>query len=189
MTRIGMVFGTEVKPSRDLLLALVKSVGVVLYDNAAIGRQAADILLDRGLRNFAFLGSMTRRESIAGGQRSAGFEARVRAVLGEEATFSRWIMGTQMPNGDYWDSDWEPMKDWVSRLPCPCGMFVNGDREALALTRICRNMGVDVPGQLEILSINNTQGLCERAHPGRVFRKAFGMSMSEYRAAHRRPDA
>ena len=240
MIRIGMVFGTEVKPSRDVMLDLVDAMrprqnialrlfhaslattaenlaafvatgidglilcdlardtffrflqlypdhppvvpclyttpekvlldgirpgGVVVLDNASIGRQAADFLLDRGLRNFAFLASMVRRESISGEQRCAGFESRVRAVLGEEATFSRWTMGTQMPNGDYWDPDWAEVKQWVSSLPRPCGLFVNGDREAFALTRLCRSLAIEIPAQLELLSINNAHGFCERAQP------------------------
>ena len=138
---------------------------VVIVDNAAIGCQAADFLLDRGLSNFAFFGSLTRRESIAGELRCAAFGARIRAVLGERGTFTQWFMGTQMPNGDYWDPEGEEVGRWVSSLPLPCGVFTNGDREAFLLERVCLRLGIDIPGQMEILSINNSNGLCEQAKP------------------------
>ena len=137
----------------------------VIVDNAAIGRQAADFLLDRGLSHFAFFGSQARRESIAGEQRCAAFGARIRAVLGERGTFTQWFMGVQMPNGDYWDPGGEDIERWVSSLPLPCGVFVNGDREAFILERVCLRLGIDIPGQMEILGFNNTSVLCERARP------------------------
>ena len=138
---------------------------VVIVDNAAIGRQAADFLLNRGLSNFAFFGSQARRENIAGELRCAAFGARIRAVLGERGTFAQWFMGTQMPNGDYWDPDGEDVGRWVSSLPLPCGVFANGDREAFILERVCLRLGIDIPGQMEILGFNNTNALCERAKP------------------------
>ena len=137
----------------------------VIVDNAAIGHQAADFLLDRGLSNFAFFGSMARRESIAGELRCVAFEARIHAVLGERGAFTRWFMGTQMPNGDYLDPKGEDVEHWVSSLPLPCGVFANGDREAYILERVCLRLGIDIPGQMEILGINNANMLCERAKP------------------------
>ena len=240
MTRIGMVIGTETKPSRDVMLGLANFAsaradldlrlfhssiattaenvaafvatgvdglvfcdtyrevlfpfrqlcpdhppivaclytlptegemetlapcGAVILDNATIGRQAADFLLDFGLSHFAFLGSRVRRENICAEQRGAAFQARLREVQGEAVTFSQIFIGTQMPNGDYWDPSEEELARWVSSLPRPCGVFVNGDREAFRLTKVCRKLKIDVPGQLEILSINNSHGLCERSQP------------------------
>lgn len=154
-------------------------VGVIILDNAAIGRQAADFLLARGLRNFVFLGSNVRRESIAGEQRFEAFEERVRAILGAEGRVSRWIFGTRMPNGDYWDPDSGEMVRWVSSLPLPCGVFVNGDREACMLTSVCRRLGIGVPDQLEILSINNAPGFCERSNPPLSSLEPDYMSLAE----------
>ena len=139
--------------------------GAVVINNESIGRRAADFFLDRGLRNFAFLSSFTRREFISGVQRRAAFEKRVRAALGTTLSYAHWTMGSQMPNGDYWDPDEGEMERWVSSLALPCGVFVNGDREALALTRVCGRLGLEVPEKLEILSINNAHGFCERAQP------------------------
>ena len=139
--------------------------GAVVMDNAHIGRRAADFLLYFGLSHFAFLDSRVRRESICAEQRWAAFEARLREALGGEGTVSRWTMGEQRPNGDYWDPPEGEIARWVSSLPLPCGVFVNGDREAFKLTTVCRRIGIDVPGQLEVLSINNAHGFCERSQP------------------------
>ncbi len=143
----------------------VAPCGAVVLDNEAIGRKAADFLLSFGLSHFAFLGSRVRREIICAEQRSAAFQARLREAMGDKGTFSQWIMGTQQPNGDYWDPAEEELERWVSTLPRPCGVFVNGDREAFRLTKVCRRLKIDVPGQLEILSINNSHGLCEQSQP------------------------
>ena len=146
-------------------VASIGVAGVVILDNAAIGRQAADFFLGRGLRNFAFLGSLIRRESLAGDYRSAAFEARLRNALGTDVTFSRWTLGTRLPNGDYWDTDSSEMMRWIASLPLPCGVFANGDREACMLTSVCRRMNIDIPDRLEILGVNNASGFCERSNP------------------------
>ena len=140
-------------------------VGAVILDNEAIGRLGADFLLGFGLCHFAFLGSWVRREWICAKQRSAAFQARLRESLLGKETFLQWIMGTQRLNDDYWDPVEEELERWVLALPRPCGVFVNGDREAFRLTKVCRRLKIDVPGLLEILSINNSHGLCERSQP------------------------
>ena len=54
---------------------------------------------------------------------------------------------------------------WLKSLPHPCGLFVNGEIEAFAILKLCQQLGVDVPRQIEILCVDNSFGLCERASP------------------------
>ena len=141
--------------------------GVVLVlDNERIGRMAADYFIRHGLQHFAFLGSEIYREKLSGKIRSEAFIRQIREKGGLQGEVPCLMLGHSEPNDDFWNGDMRGrVEDWLKRLPLPCGVFVNGEIEAFALLRICRAMGRDVPGQIEVLCIDNSYGFCERASP------------------------
>ena len=144
---------------------LSKIGGTVLLDNEAIGRQAADFFLGHGLQHFAFIANSIYREQIAGELRSAAFEGRLRAVLGEHMKFERFFAGFVAENEDFWEADEGDLERFLLSLPLPCGIFVNSDREAVNVLSTCRQLGLDIPGQIEVLGVNNIYGLCEHIKP------------------------
>ena len=152
-------------PIHDSERELLDAGGVVRIDNEAIGHQAADFFLGHGLQHFAFMASNIYRERIAGEIRSAAFEERLRAVLGEHMTFDSFMFGEVAENEDYWDSDTRLEDDFLLSLQKPCGIFVNSDREAFNVIDACRNLGIEIPDHVEVLGVNNSYRLCEPAHP------------------------
>ena len=138
---------------------------VVIRDNEAIGRMAADFFLRRGLRNFAFCGLNGYREDIAGVIREQAFRKRLEKAAGGGIQYSSLMIGSFADNEDYWETDTEKARRWMRSLPLPCGVFVNGDHLAFRVADGCRRLGIAVPDSLEILGMNHNDGFCERSIP------------------------
>lgn len=138
---------------------------VVMSDNAALGRTAAEFFLRRGLRNFAFLGRNGYREDIAGVIRERAFHERLVEVAGGGIGYSSLMIGSFAENEDYWETDREGTVRWLRSLSVPCGLFVNGDHLAFHAADNCRRAGIAVPEGLEILGMDHRDGFCERAVP------------------------
>ena len=139
--------------------------GAVMIDNESIGVKAVDFFIDHGLRHFAFFASNVCRERIAGAIRRDAFCKRIQERLGAEATFTQCVTGVLAENDDYWELGNGDSEKWIRELPHPCGVLVNEDREAANMLAICKNLGIRVPDDLEILGVNNSYGFCEHAQP------------------------
>ena len=144
---------------------LLRPCAVVMRDNAAIGRKAADFFIKRGLNNFAFVGRNGNREDIAGRVREEAFHDQIESEMGLGFRYSRRLIGTFAANEDYWEVDQAATEKWIKSLPLPCGIFVNGDHLAFEVVDRCRRLGIDVPGSIEVLSINHNDGFSELAQP------------------------
>lgn len=138
---------------------------VVLFDNASVGKRVADFFLARGLRNFAFINRSGSTEDVTGQLRCDAFKARVQESCGQELSFYKYSVGKFAANEDYWAADQEETAKWVKNLPCPCGIFVNGDHMAFTLALGCARFGIPIPERFEIVGIDNNEGCCENAIP------------------------
>ena len=164
---IPIVICTHVPLPIDL--NLLPKVGVVQGDNEAIGRHVGEFFLEHGLENFAFMGesfafmgmNSVRERDYYGQARCTAFRAVVMADDSDGKTFREKTFGVYKANGDCWDQSREQILSWVKRLPLPCGVFVNGDRSAAVFVDVCRSLGRDIPGQIEVVSVNNSYGICE----------------------------
>ena len=119
----------------------------VTMDQRAIGRMAAEHLLDLGLRRLA---AWTIPEKFYARQRVASFvdAARERAVepdLREEG---------------------EPLHGWLRGLPKPVGVFAVNDEAGVAIIRACGELGLDVPHDVAVLGVDNDEVLCRLVRPG-----------------------
>lgn len=139
--------------------------GQVLLDNEKVGEIAADIFIEHGLTNFAFFGSNGYREMMAGKIRCDAFRRRLEEKFGGEMSFESKMSGTFADNEDFWVEPFAGVLGFIKSLPLPCGLLVNGDREAFGLSDICHRLRINIPSQVEILGVNNSFGLCERARP------------------------
>lgn len=125
-----------------------KDVGV---DEAEIGQLAAEHLLDQGVEVLAFFALhktgwvKERLRTFQEKSRQAGLQCMVRVADCEACG--------------------REDKEWLQTLPEKTGLFVPQDRQAVEIVRSCRNLRIDVPGKVAILSVDDDDLLCEFSRP------------------------
>lgn len=121
-------------------------------DDRAIGRLAADYLLQRGFRQAAWLGHPDRHYSR---QRHDGFVEFFRQTGGgvEDGPAAATVGEDQLAA-------------WLASLRDPCALFVVGDEHALRATKCAIAAGLAVPDRLAILSATYDEEVCTAIKPG-----------------------
>jgi LacI family transcriptional regulator len=132
---------------------------LVHVDNGAIGRLAADHLLERGLRHFGYFGIRGENWSQ---ERYLSFCAAVERVQKD-------VPLCELPRGAMDRRSWERVENqlarWVGALPKPAGIFVCSDQRGAQMLEACRRAGVLVPDEVAVLSVDNDEALCEVCDP------------------------
>lgn len=137
-------------PLRRLPLPLVCLSGdadpaglpVVAEDNRAVGRMAAQHLLDLGFRRLAFFHPGT---PVSYRHREEGFATAARAAgAGLHVLHDARRLGA---------------------LPRPIGVFAVTDEKALLVMTACRHLGLRLPDDVAVLGVGNDDLACRLAHP------------------------
>lgn len=132
----------------------------VVPDDYAIGKLAAEYLMDLGLRHFGFRGydaahfSRLRVNGYTESLVAAGFDASV------------------------WDPSYKPdprlkppagidpsMLTWLTRMPKPAGIFCANDGLACEILDLCRHGKLRVPEEICILGVDDDELLTQISHP------------------------
>ena len=133
----------------------LRPIGRIRYDNTEIARLAAEHLAGAGFSNFAFVGERneiawsSERESLFTQEvASRGFKCRVyRSCQNEKA------------------DDSGILRDWLVALPRPTALLAACDIRARHVLDVCHDAGLDVPGDIAVLGIDNDETICETAMP------------------------
>ena len=129
-------------------------------DNDSVARLAAEHLASRGFRHFAYAGGVGpypwRRE------RREAFRREMKKRDFEPAVFVRGpVPGTAKESR----AERSRLEAWLRALPKPVGLFADCDLLALDLIDACRTAGLDVPGDVAVLGVDDDPLLCETASP------------------------
>lgn len=143
-------------PAVDLSAArLVLSLPWVETDDELISRVAAEHLLERGFRHFAFCGdtrfnwSLWREQHFAARVRTAGHDCRCyRPSATGDAT-----------------AQVAEIAAWLKSLPKPVGIMACYDSRGQQVLDACRNAGFAVPDEVAVIGVDNDELLCELASP------------------------
>jgi LacI family transcriptional regulator len=131
----------------------------VVSDNRAIGRLAAEHLLERGFRKCAFYGL---EQVVYSEDRLQGFRERVEAAGGEvRVHLTHSFVDTVRP----WDWDRESLERWLSSLQGRVGVMAVHDYRAQLLLGAARRMGISVPGQMAVIGVNDDPVACTGSVP------------------------
>ena len=127
-------------------------------DDRAIGRTAAECLAKNKLRHFAFIGARDdtewqklRLESFRERLAGAGISVSVFTPSGEES--------------ESWEDERRDVLAWIESLPKPCGIFAVYDARARFVLDVCREAGIKVPAQVQVLGVDDETYFCEYALP------------------------
>src|SRR5262245_10675439 len=127
-------------------------------DDQAIGRLAAEHLLERNLRSFGFCGYATELWST---RRRDGFVAALaRAGLRCEVYESSW----HGLGGQPFEADQTYIEDWLRSLRKPAGVMACSDMRGCEVLDGCKSAGLMVPEDVAVIGVDDDAllcGLCE----------------------------
>jgi len=126
-------------------------------DDAAIGRLAAEHLVARGYRNFAFVG---RGDAHYAKQRLEGF----RSVVGEVPVYWEEFRDWRQYD-EYWRDPDEDMVGWLAAQATPLGIFSAHDPTGRHVLEAAAQAGLEVPFAVGVISANDDETVCEMARP------------------------
>lgn len=128
----------------------------VVTDDVEIGKMAAEYLLDRGFREFAFCGfeqlrwSRVRREGFCQKVQEAGFDVHV--CVRPKSNLSA-------------EQEQRFVVDWLSSLPKPVGLMVCNDDRGQYVTEACKIINLHVPEEVAIIGVDNDELVCDLTDP------------------------
>ena len=133
---------------------------VVCVDDYAVGRVAAEHLMDCRLEHFAFYGydPGTRLSE----NRYNGFRQTL-AVRGFTCHDSGLGWQTSIDRPVEYREDL--LLQWLKSLPKPVGLMVIDDTASHNIAALCLKADIHVPDEIAIVGVNNDDLLCESAWP------------------------
>jgi len=143
------------------LAATLQNVGLprVMVDHYAMGRLAAEHLLDRGLRRLAYCGLEGRWYSQL---RCEGFTRRA-----EQAGVPCDVFQAPPPAGrrQNWQDRMAPLVGWLEALRRPVGLLAVHDYRARIIVDECRRRGLRIPHDIAVMGLDNDPTICEFCRP------------------------
>jgi len=144
----------------------------VVPDNEQVGRLAAEHLIECNFDEFAFLGrgeTYYREEKFASGirrysrERFRGFRDRVGEFQHEPVT--HYLRGRPLWKKETWRGVLREVREFLERLPAPCGLFVADDSLGAVVLRAADEIGRRVPDELAVIGFGDDIAYCHATFP------------------------
>lgn len=129
----------------------------VWLDEKAIGRTAAEHLLEAGHRSIAFLGNLGH--AYSDGRRRGAAETLARRGLSLRSTTIQEL------GGEHYETRWERLEQWLREGGFPQGVICANDNLGRQVTETCRGVGIHVPDQMAVVGVDDAVGMCELCIP------------------------
>jgi len=151
-------FRIVVVGSQSTSIAARKSNVVFLHnDDEDIGREGAKIVQALGSRNsWGFVPHLD--ETYWSNLRAKGFREELLSH-GKKASYYR------PPRPADAQETHGRLLRWLQALPKPAVVMAAYDLQAIRILEICKSGGIEVPGQIAVLGVDNDRLLCETARP------------------------
>lgn len=135
-----------------------RRVSELSSDSARAAELAAEHLLDRGFRHYAFVGIAGR---IWSERRERAFGDRIRAAGFEPLVYP----APRRKAERQWPREQAILEDWLRELPKPLGLMACNDDRGREVLEACRGAEVQVPEEVAVVGVDNDELLCELADP------------------------
>ncbi|MBZ5665487.1 MAG: DNA-binding transcriptional regulator [Acidobacteriia bacterium] len=129
-------------------------------NNDAIAALAADHLLSRGLRQFAYCGFPQNPINGWSEERERTFMASV-----ARRGFSCSIYHGRHQTSQRWASVQLSLGKWLQSLPKPVGLMAANDNRGRQVLEACRACGLRVPEDVAVIGVDNDELLCKLSSP------------------------
>ena len=136
-------------------------IGTVRFDVEDIAKQSIALLMRRGCRHVAYVGT-----HLPHAVRSSRAMARAFAAYAEKVGVPFSII----PRKVYMSisvriSEADELKNILRKLPKPCGILAYSDGIGRDILDLCRLQGINVPGSVFALGVGDNALVCENATP------------------------
>jgi len=136
---------------------LIPSLPWFETDDGAIAHLAADHLLERGFKYFAYAGDDRFNWS---NWRCEHFQNSIRAA-GHECFIYHPTQGLALDDQEQVDD----LARWIKELPQPAGVMACYDFRGQQVLDASRRIGVAVPDEVAVIGVDNDDLLCELSEP------------------------
>jgi len=130
----------------------------VSSDYHATGSAAAETLLNRGLRHFAFCGWTQVHWSQ---ERGRCFTQALQARGRDVCVFDRPQAALQRS----WGQEQERLGQWLLSLPKPVGLMACNDERGKHIIEACQAVDLRVPDDVAVIGVDNDALVCELCNP------------------------
>lgn len=131
-------------------------------DREKVGEIAAEHLLTRGFRNFAFIGIPN---SLWSKRECAGFQQRVQEQ-GYACEKYNWLSEDILNYQDgSFSEEIDNIATWLSGLPKPLGVLAADDYLGIQVLAACQAAVLHVPDTVAVLGVDNEEEVCQLAYP------------------------
>jgi LacI family transcriptional regulator len=131
----------------------------IVSDDVAIGALAADHLLERGFKHFAFCGFGDQVWSLG---RREGFSRRLsERGHGSALWESPWVG----PHAQSWEREQGQIGRWLESLALPVGLMACNDMRGQHVLDACQRLDLAVPEEVAVIGVDDDAVLCNLCHP------------------------
>ena len=130
----------------------------IYSDPEAIGKLAAEHLLDRGYKNYAFCGYDFINWSHARGNAFS-------KVLANKGFETYYYEQPKSPSKRRWENEQYILTKWLQSLPKPVGVMACNDDRAQQVIEACKIENLHVPEQVSVLGVDDDEFVCDLTEP------------------------
>lgn len=151
----------------------------IANDHEAVAKMAVEHLLERGYREFGFVGHSGHFWSD---QRQRTFVRLTEEKGYRCAVYSAPQLAVRDLREGVWNIEFDQLVQWLGGLPKPIGLMASTDFRGLQLLAACRVAGIAVPEDAAVIGVGNDDLACMLSDPplSSVVLDAWNMG---YRAA------
>ena len=137
---------------------LIKGMPAIVTDGIAIGEMAAEYLLNRNFKNYAFCGYTEVEWSH---NRFRSFNNKI-----EQAGFTTHMFKSSITRKlDDWEKEIKNMANWLKSLPKPLAVMACNDMRALDILDACHLADTSVPEEIAVLGVDDDTTVCMTSNP------------------------
>jgi len=150
---------TVVMDSPALYTDRLANTSFVTSDSEGVGRAAAEAFLGKGFVHFAYVPDVYDWDWSA--LRGQGFAMRLAA---EGLPCAHYRCPNDRARKD-WALDQKHLARWLHELPKPVAILAAHDARARQILETCHGNGLNVPGEVALLGVDDDEMICENTMP------------------------
>jgi LacI family transcriptional regulator len=127
-------------------------------DCEGAGKLAAEHLLGRGLKYFAYCGL----ENVYWSDERGSSFAKYISDAGYQVQFYKQSFSKQKRS---WELEQGVMTEWLKQLPKPVGLMTCTDDRSQNVVEACKAAGIHIPEEVAIVGVDNDEFICGLSNP------------------------